>query len=209
MTTASQFDYEYDAASNLTKEHYDKVGAGIGDRFAYDAYHRLSAAWMGVTSMSGGNPNGYVSGQMHEYLTYGLDHANNRSTSSSQTAPAVPPPTTYSLQNGTHPQGQSNRYDVVTVPGAPTAVVHEYDDRGNMTYDGRFVYRYDFMNRLQMVWRVLPSGGAPVEEEKYAVVDEEGLADAESAVKLAVPDLYSRRGGSATTTTMALPAGSS
>jgi len=48
FTTKSQFDYEYDVASNLTKEKYAKVGGSVGDRFAYDGHHRLTEAWMGV-----------------------------------------------------------------------------------------------------------------------------------------------------------------
>jgi hypothetical protein len=37
----SKFDYTYNAASNLLKEEYAKVGGKVGDRFTYDAYHRL------------------------------------------------------------------------------------------------------------------------------------------------------------------------
>jgi hypothetical protein len=48
FTTKSKFDYEYDAASNLTKEKYAKANGRVGDRFAYDAYHRLQNAWQGV-----------------------------------------------------------------------------------------------------------------------------------------------------------------
>ena len=38
---SNRFDYAYDAAGNLTKESYGKVGGRRGDRFTYDAYHRL------------------------------------------------------------------------------------------------------------------------------------------------------------------------
>ncbi|MEO6593377.1 MAG: RHS repeat-associated core domain-containing protein, partial [Planctomycetota bacterium] len=193
FTTKSQFDYEYDAASNLIKEKYAKVQIGrVGDRFAYDDYHRLSQAWMGVDAarMAGPDPTSFNASQIHEHLTYGLDNANNRTTTSSQTG-ASPAVTTYTLQGATHAQGASNRYDTVSVPGAPAAVVEEYDERGNMTYDGRFCYRYDFMNRLQEVWRVVPDGGSNGDDEKYAAQGS-SLDGAREAVKLEVPDLYSR-----------------
>jgi uncharacterized protein RhaS with RHS repeats len=38
---SNRFDYAYDAAGNLTKELYGKVSGRRGDRFTYDAYHRL------------------------------------------------------------------------------------------------------------------------------------------------------------------------
>lgn len=36
-----------------------------------------------------------------------------------------------------------------------------YDQRGNLSYDGRFHYKHDYLNRLQEVWAVQPVGGAP------------------------------------------------
>lgn len=45
---SNRFDYAYDAAGNLTKESYGKVGGRRGDRFTYDAYHRLQSAYMGL-----------------------------------------------------------------------------------------------------------------------------------------------------------------
>ncbi|MBL8756786.1 MAG: hypothetical protein JNK15_26045, partial [Planctomycetes bacterium] len=193
FTPKSQFDYEYDAASNLTKEKYAKVGGRVGDRFAYDGFHRLTQAWMGVdqATMDAANPPAtFTSSQVHEYLTYGLDEANNRTSTSSLVA-TTPDVTTYSLQDDTHWQGASNRYNTVALPGA-SATFLEYDDRGNLTYDGKFKYRYDYMNRLQEVWRVIPVGEVPVDGEKYGVVQEGALDDAQKDVKLEVPDLYSR-----------------
>lgn len=197
-TTKSRFDYEYDASGNLAKEHYAKVNGRVGDRFAYDAYNRLEHAWMGVDATTMGatqnpttDPLQFNSAQVHERLTYGLDNANNRSSSSSQTA-AAPAVTSYTRQGATHPQGASNRYDTVSVPGAATPVLVEYDDRGNLTYDGKFVFKYDYMNRLQEVWRVVPSG-APVEDaEKFGLLQEGAVDDAQEEVKRSVPDLYTR-----------------
>lgn len=159
FTTKSQFDYVYDDASNLVKEKYTKVVTGVGDRFAYDAYHRLTEAWMGVDSSlmtPSGNPSGFVTGQMHEYLTYGLDDANNRSGSSVEASGGVAS-TDYVLQDGLHAQGESNRYDAVGPLGG-SLTPYEYDDRGNMIRDGVFVFRYDYLNRLQEVWKIRVEG---------------------------------------------------
>lgn len=191
--TKSEFDYSYDEASNLTKEKYTKVNGRFGDRFAYDAYHRLSQAWQGVdsTTMSAsGNPTSYSSSAIHEHLTYNLDDVNNRTTTTSQTG-SSPLTTTYARQDSGHAQGESNRYHTILLPGASAATVLEYDNRGNMTYDGRFVYRYDYLNRLQEVWRVEPNDTGD-DTDRFAIIEEGALEEAQQEVKLEVPDLYSR-----------------
>lgn len=189
----SQFDYVYDAASNLIKEKYAKVDGSVGDRFAYDAYHRLTAAWMGVdtTTMNAtSDPSGWSSGSMHEYLTYGLDEANNRTTSTSQVT-STGLTTDYTLQDSGNAQGPSNRYDTVSLPNA-TPVTYEYDNRGNLRYDGRFLYRYDFLNRLQEVWSVTLTEHATGSSEKFAIVDPTSLDDATQEVKNQTPTWMSR-----------------
>ena len=191
-SSASKFGYEYDAASNLTKEIYDKVdGTSAGDRFGYDAHHRLTQAWMGVsqTVMDDPQPTGWVSG-VTTFLTYGYDGANNRTQAEVYTSPNQDSSTDYSVQDGTHPQGPSNRYDKVGFPGGPEYM--EYDDRGNLTYDGRFYYRYDFLNRLQEVWRVAPDQGGGGEEEKFEVPDADALEDAKAETESLISDLMQR-----------------
>lgn len=191
FTTKSQFDYVYDAASNLVKEEYIKVDGSAGDRFAYDAYHRLTEAWMGVDSSlmtPSANPTGFVSGQMHSYLTYGLDSANNRTDSGVQTG-SSPVTTSYALQDGNHPQGASNRYDGVGVGGALTP--YEYDGRGNLTCDGVFVFRYDYLNRLQEVWKIVVDGETQ-EDAQYAVATEGAEENARTQVRLSVQELTRR-----------------
>ncbi|MBZ0221188.1 MAG: hypothetical protein K8I01_12250, partial [Candidatus Methylomirabilis sp.] len=187
-TTKSQFEYAYDEASNLTKEIYTKVGGAVGDRFAYDAYDRLTQGWMGVDATTMGNtanPTGFDASHMHEELTYGLDNANNRYSSSTQTG-SDPSVTDYTIEAGT------NRYDKVTVPGATTDPILTYDKRGNLTYDGRLVYKYDFLNRLQEVWRVLPAGDPAGDGEKFAEIQPGSLDQAREDVKVDIPDIYSR-----------------
>jgi RHS repeat-associated protein len=184
--TASQFDYEYDQAHNLTKEHYVKVAGGVGDRFTYDAYHRLATAKMGCDAVAMGAGPGTV----HETLTYGLDGVNNRTSVVSQQG-STQTTTGYGLQGGSHPQGASNRYDSLTVSGTSRTTFLKYDDRGNMTFDGRFYYRYDYLNRLQEVWKVTTQ--QPMNEDAmFAEVQGGSMDDAEEAVKLEVPDVHTR-----------------
>jgi RHS repeat-associated protein len=134
------------------------------------------------------NPAGWVSGQMHSYLTYGLDGANNRTATGAQDAGGTAT-TDYDLQGGSHPQGPSNRYDAVgPLGGALTP--YEYDGRGNLIRDGVFVFRYDYLNRLQEVWKIRVDGDD--DTEQYALVQEGADEEARQEVKLEVPDLMQR-----------------
>jgi RHS repeat-associated protein len=168
-TTLSQFDYEYDLASNLKKEWYQKAGGRVGDRFTYDAYHRLEHAFLGVDTatmnlsdaqlVDMGNPN--VQRQFVDRLRYGLDEANNRTGVDNQQGPQGPEWTDdYLLQDQSHPQGPSNRYELAA--GSKPL----YDNRGNLTFDGQFYFKYDYLNRLT---------------EVYVVQSEDALASASSS----------------------------
>ncbi|MCA8952930.1 MAG: hypothetical protein KDE27_25695 [Planctomycetes bacterium] len=186
----SLFDYEYDDASSLVKERYAKVDGSAGDRFAHDAFHRLTGAWLGASQavMNGAEPSGWVSG-VAEYREYGLDGANNRTQVDVWTSGAGPASTLYSRQTGSHPQGPSNRYDTVGPAGTPE--LFTYDNRGNLTYDGRFFYKYDYLSRLQEVWKVVPEGGA-VDGAVYAPVKQGALAEAEDTARHNVDGLLQR-----------------
>jgi RHS repeat-associated protein len=185
--TASQFDYEYDEVHNLTKERYAKVGGAVGDRFTYDAYHRLHTAKMGCNAAAMDDLTGPT---VHETLTYGLDGVNNRATVTSQKS-AGTSTETYGLQGGSHPQGASNRYDSLAYSGTSTTTFLKYDDRGNLIFDGKFQYRYDYLNRLQEVWKVATQ--QPVNEDAmFAEVQSGSMDDAEESVKLEVPDVHTR-----------------
>jgi RHS repeat-associated protein len=152
-STISQFDYEYDAASNLKKEKYTKVGGRVGDRFTYDAYHRLKVAFMGTDSgtMNSAQTDAqleamaYNAAQVQTKLTYGIDVANNRSGTTTQDATSSSSET-YGLQGAGNAQGPSNRYATIN------SAALTYDSRGNLTFDGHFVYAYDYLNRLQEVY---------------------------------------------------------
>ena len=145
----SKFDYTYNLASNLVKEEYAKVGGKVGDRFTYDAYHRLKAAYMGVdstTMTASSDPTGYTSA-MDQSIAYNLDEAQNRTSVVEQVDSSGSVTHNYDLE--TPASGfSSNRYE--TAHGSS----HLYDERGNLAFDGRFFYVYDFLNRLQEVWLV-------------------------------------------------------
>jgi hypothetical protein len=145
-----------------------------------DAFHRLDRAWMGgdaAMMASTSDPLSWLPSQAQEYLTYTHDQANNRTASSGAAGT-----TSYARE------ADSNRYEKVSPPGAASEVVLEYDERGNLKYDGR----YDYLNRLQEVWRVLPTDAPPEDGEKFVAVQQGALDDAEESVKLEVPDLLTR-----------------
>jgi RHS repeat-associated protein len=164
--TLNQFDYVYNDAHNLVKEEYTKVSGKAGDRFTYDAYHRLKDAYMGVNStvMAGGDPTSFNASTMTKAFNYELDAAQNRTNVNESTAAGTEVTPYYLVGDG------SNRYQYVG-NARP-----EYDNRGNLTFDGRFYYRYDFLNRLQEVWKVIKEGATAQQSaieggEKYMVVD--------------------------------------
>jgi RHS repeat-associated protein len=170
----NRFDYLYDAAGNLKEEKYAKAGGWLGDRFTYDEYHRLKKAYMGVSSAlispnpptPSADPTGYSSANTKQLVEYDLDEAQNR-LGVTETTSGGPVGFGYQLEES----GLSNRY-LQAHDAKP-----EYDKRGNLIYDGQFYYRYDFLNRLQEVWRVLVEAAgamqsAPESGDKYIVVDE-------------------------------------
>lgn len=195
-TTFSQFDYEYDAAGNLKKEKYAKVGGRVGDRFLYDAYHRLLEAYMGVDTNTMENLSdsqltalSYSSSQVLAKLTYGIDVANNRTQTTRQTSSQTPVPDIYTLQGSSPPPGPSNRYHTVGPQSGPVTMT--YDNRGNMTYDGNYYYEYDYLSRLQEVWSIDVEGEE--EGESYGVVQgETALTNAKQQVTTAIPGLLRR-----------------
>jgi hypothetical protein len=119
---------------------------------------------MGVTAtaMDGGQPSGFSPSAMHQRLTYGLDGANNRTTTTSQTGNGAPVTATYTRQTSS-PQGPSNRCEVWEV--LPTDV---------------------------MPSTATPVPNTPPTDEKYLPIEDESLEGAREAVKLDIPNLPSR-----------------
>ncbi len=148
------FEYEYDDASNLIKEKYSKAsGVGVGDRFVYDDFDRLTEGWLGLDFNSIDQP---LSGStvFVQKLTYGMDQAGNRTQVDDELYGQTPVPESYSTEDATHPAGPSNRYD--SVGGQD----HHYDYRGNLHLVEPYYYKYDFRNRLTEVWEIVPAGGS-------------------------------------------------
>jgi len=188
----SRFDYVFDASDNLRKEIYAKVDGSVGDRHAYGVHGRLEKSWMGVnqvTMAAAADPAGFDPAVMHEELTYGLDDAQSRQTTQSQNAlqTAI---VNYAVQNASHSQGPSNRYDTVGAPAVP--VTHLHDERGNLRFDGRWLYRYDFRNRLQEIWAVQPVAGPLQVGESVAAMNPGAFKKAVQEVIDEVPNLMGR-----------------
>jgi RHS repeat-associated protein len=98
----------------------------------------------------------------------------------------------YTLQGSGHPQRPSNRYASVAGFGLSSAASYIYDDRANLKYDGRFLYRYDYLNRLQEVWRLKLVEEEEEEGERLLVVEREALDEACNEVQQSVPEMLSR-----------------
>lgn len=148
-TTIAQFDFEYDAAGNLLKERYAKQGtwtpARIGDRFVYDDFDRLADAWLGLDQAAMDGPESGLDESTSQYLrhlAYGLDDANNRAQVRDKPSGGAAVTTPYTTEPS------ANRYADVG------GIALSHDNRGNLTFDGRFAYVYDFRNRLAEVWQV-------------------------------------------------------
>ncbi len=192
-TETNKFEYAYDFANNLKKEKYAKVGGRTGDRFTYDAYHRLKEAYMGVDATTvdlapNVDPTGYSSAVANKKEAFTLDAAQNRDMVVVNQG-ATTQSFDYDIESSTNGFLPSNRY--VTAHGATVA----HDQRGNLAYDGQFYFRYDFQNRLQEVWQVVPTDTtqAPATDEKFAVVqDVEALDDSRKEVYDEVLNLLHR-----------------
>ncbi len=137
--------FNYDAASNLISEVYQKQDGTDGDRFEYDEHHRLVDAWLGADSVELANPG---TGTFVRRLTYGLDAANNRSQVQDYLSSSGTTATTAYSVDGDPPgvANPDNRYNSVG------GVTFAYDERGNTTFDGNLYYVYDGLNRLSEVY---------------------------------------------------------
>ena len=146
LTVLGKVEFFYDAASDLTKEKYvHYAGSGVvreGDRFFYDEHHRLADAWLGADAATFNTEPPPAMPTLVKRVTYGLDAANNRTQVATADANGISTET-YATDDDSTP---SNRYTTV----GPQSYL--YDARGNLTFDGRFIYVYDYLNRLSEVW---------------------------------------------------------
>lgn len=165
--TLSAFDFDYDDAGHLRREHYARKGptpggfVAVGDRHVVDDFQRIVQSWLGVdaatmamTEAQLADPNTVK--QFVCRLTYGLDPSNNRSRTVKDDALSGSTTTTnYATQNQGQAQGPSNRYHSVGVSN------WLHDQRGNTVFDGQKYSVYDYANRLTEVWDVC-DGNAPL-----------------------------------------------
>jgi hypothetical protein len=92
------------------------------------------------------DPTAFVPSEMVKQESLTLDAAQNRVAVATRTGAATFYDA-YEVEDGAS-GGPSNRY--TQAAGA----LQTHDLRGNLTYDGRFYYRYDYCNRLQEVWQL-------------------------------------------------------
>lgn len=138
-TPYSAFAYEWDPAGNLLNEIYTKKQGDVGDRFDYDGFDRVIGAKLGAASMSGS----YASASAAKEIAYTLDAGNSRSGVTETLSGLPPSSTSYATF--------ADNYRYESLVGAGSATPY-YDNEGNLVYDGRFYYVYDFKNRLSEVW---------------------------------------------------------
>jgi RHS repeat-associated protein len=117
------------------------------------------------------DPTAFVPSEMVKQESLTLDAAQNRVAVATRTGAATFYDA-YEVEDGAS-GGPSNRY--TQAAGA----LQTHDLRGNLTYDGRFYYRYDYCNRLQEVWQVAPvdATAVGVDETFVPVQDVEALED--------------------------------
>ena len=94
--TIDDYQFAYDQFGNLAEERYDRPDgnagtANAGDAFAYDRFHRLQEAVLGASALP------YTPGidSFVRRLTYGLDHAGNRTSTTSTDASGTTATQTY------------------------------------------------------------------------------------------------------------------
>ncbi|GEM_PF-1910036 len=131
-----------DKLGNILKIQYPRA-KGAGDMFKLDGFERLVEAKLGVPEADMGKPYDQA-GYNDRKIAYALDQAHNRDKvdiwdSSGHSV------IDYILNQ------DSNRYDQV----GQTALT--YDGNGNLTFDGQYVYVYDYLDRLCEVWEYVVS----------------------------------------------------
>jgi RHS repeat-associated protein len=129
-----------DWLGNVLSVQYKRNSGGGGDRFKLDGFDRLVEAKLGV-------PDNEFSGS-YSSATYGdrkiewvLDPAHNRNSVTVTPAGWSPTSTNYSVSS------VSNRY--LAVGGQNFT----YDGNGNLVFDGTYLYKYDYLDRLCEVYR--------------------------------------------------------
>ncbi len=145
-TAFAYYQYHHNDEGRILRKVYDKVGitppsgSVDGDAFELDDVYRLVDAKLGmVTSDPDPDNTSYSSLSFHTRREFGYDLGQSRAHVT-ETIAGNSSTDNYALQT------DSSRY--VTAGGASLA----YDGAGNCIDDGRYVYKYDFRNRLSEVY---------------------------------------------------------
>ena len=80
----SDMEFGYDSAGNLSSKKYDRLTTGHvggGDRFEYDAFHRLQVSWLGLDAAGMNGPVTALSETSSVYTT----HTDSRPSSARTT----------------------------------------------------------------------------------------------------------------------------
>jgi RHS repeat-associated protein len=133
--------FAWSPAGELLQRGFTKQGTGVGDMFDYDNHHRLVGAKLGVSALGGS----YSSTSADREVAYALEPGQSRDSVTETLAGGSPSLTDYSNE------AASPRYSAVG------QIAPIYDGEGNLTFDGHFIYVYDFKNRLSEVYELVPA----------------------------------------------------
>ena len=154
-----------DKLGNILKIEYPRA-TGAGDMFKLDGFERLVEAKLGVPQADMDKPYDQA-GYQDRKIAYALDQAHNRDKVDIWEYGGPHSLIDY-LQDP-----DSNRY----TQAGQTAL--SYDSNGNLTFDGQYVYVYDYLDRLCEVWEF---AGTP---EAKATAATKGLTAKDIAYLLA------------------------
>ena len=128
-------DVDRSASGNVSRLVYAKQDGSAGDWIRPDDFGRQQEWKLGVSAADFLSGN-YTSAGFSRRKSFDYDRAHNRTASVDEIAGSAPVSTTYSLEPNT------NQYDKV---GAQIIL---HDGNGNLVFDGKYVYKYDFLDRL-------------------------------------------------------------
>ncbi|MBN2193378.1 MAG: hypothetical protein JW751_11230 [Polyangiaceae bacterium] len=133
-----------DWLGNVIWRQYLRCSGGDGDWYAPDGFDRLLGAKVGVPAADFVNDT-YATASYETKIDYVLDPAHNREEVTVTPSGGNPVVTTYDVDE------DSNRYTMV---GGHNFV---YDGNGNLVFDGQYLFKYDYLDRLCEVYLYEPS----------------------------------------------------
>ncbi len=144
------FNYGYDRADNRSFQQALHTTTQLGENYIFDSANRLIKHDKGIQPSQLGNPQA----QWTSTLGYKLDGVDNRIEVTSNTGT-----TSYNHNNNRYQSDNQNEYNQIIEPNR-SVQNRVHDNNGTLVDDGKFVYQYDFINRLVGV--ELKATGTPV-----------------------------------------------